>query len=126
MQANGIRGSFGGPTPISTHKLGPKANQGAINAGLRALDRTGKPCRRWKRKAFEVKSFTGITWGLPSWRTITKNSTGFSGDVNSETSGSPVAKGEPASSAVQSEKSISGGEATGAQMVNDGASSPAS
>ena len=50
------------------HKLGPKANQGAINAGLRALDRSGKPVRKWVRKPFTVKSFTGVTWDLPSWK----------------------------------------------------------
>jgi len=53
--------------PATTHKLGPKANQGAINAGLRALDRSGNPCRRWNKKALAVKSFTGVTWTLPSW-----------------------------------------------------------
>src|SRR5579875_2574532 len=31
------------------HKLGPKANQGAINEKLRALDRTNKPCRKCQR-----------------------------------------------------------------------------
>ena len=51
----------------ASHKLGPKANQGAINAGLRALDRTGKPCRKWERKKFSVKSFTGVVWEVPSW-----------------------------------------------------------
>ncbi|KIX07712.1 uncharacterized protein Z518_02366 [Rhinocladiella mackenziei CBS 650.93] len=51
-----------------SHKLGPKANQGAINAGLRALDRSGKPCRKWTRKPFSLKSFTGVVWDLPSWR----------------------------------------------------------
>ncbi|KIV82530.1 hypothetical protein PV11_04632 [Exophiala sideris] len=49
-------------------KLGPKANQGAINAGLRALDRSGKPCRKWIKKPFSVKSFTGVAWDLPSWK----------------------------------------------------------
>ncbi|MCJ1398390.1 hypothetical protein MMC11_001588 [Xylographa trunciseda] len=56
------------PAPLAGHKLGPKANQGAINAGLRALDRTGKPCRKWEKKGFSVKSFTGVAWQLPSWR----------------------------------------------------------
>ena len=51
------------------HKLGPKANQGAINACLRALDRGGAPCRKWNRKPFVVKSFTGIVWELPTWAT---------------------------------------------------------
>ncbi|KIW81310.1 hypothetical protein Z517_04335 [Fonsecaea pedrosoi CBS 271.37] len=50
------------------HKLGPKANQGAINAGLRALDRSGKPCRKWSKKPFTLKSFTGVVWELASWR----------------------------------------------------------
>ncbi|KAI9771166.1 MAG: hypothetical protein M1840_002517 [Geoglossum simile] len=54
--------------PLVPHKLGPKANQGAINAGLRALDRTGKPCRKWIKKGLQIKSFTGVTWQLPTWR----------------------------------------------------------
>ena len=61
----GAGANSGHPAP---HRLGPKANQGAINAGLRALDRTGKPCRRWEKKVFQVKSFTGVTWDVPTWR----------------------------------------------------------
>ncbi|KOS21616.1 INO80 complex subunit 4 [Escovopsis weberi] len=49
------------------HKLGPKANQGAINAGLRALDRSGKPCRKWARGSFKLKSFTGVVWEIHRW-----------------------------------------------------------
>ncbi|KAI0885821.1 DUF1711-domain-containing protein [Annulohypoxylon maeteangense] len=49
------------------HKLGPKANQGAINAGLRALDRSGAPCRKWNRGGFKLKSFTGVIWEIPRW-----------------------------------------------------------
>lgn len=64
--------STGKPTPgaatIPTHKLGPKANQGAINARLRALDRTNTPCRKWTKSSFHVKTFTGVTWQVPSWR----------------------------------------------------------
>ncbi|KAK3325597.1 INO80 complex subunit Ies4-domain-containing protein [Apodospora peruviana] len=52
---------------LSAHKLGPKANQGAINAGLRALDRSGKPCRKWTRGGFTLKSFTGVVWEIPRW-----------------------------------------------------------
>ncbi|KAK1750592.1 INO80 complex, subunit Ies4 [Echria macrotheca] len=52
---------------LAAHKLGPKANQGAINAGLRALDRTGKPCRKWTKGNFVVKSFTGVVWEIPRW-----------------------------------------------------------
>lgn len=51
----------------AAHKLGPKANQGAINAGLRALDRTGKPCRKWQKGSFKLKSFTGVSWEIPRW-----------------------------------------------------------
>ena len=61
------------PAPLTGHKLGPKANQGAINAGLRALDRTGKPCRKWEKKVFRLKSFTGITWEIPSWHAPKKS-----------------------------------------------------
>ncbi|RKF84074.1 putative duf1711 domain-containing protein [Golovinomyces cichoracearum] len=49
-------------------KLGPKANQGAINAGLRALDRSGTPCRKWSKESFKLKSFTGVCWEIPRWK----------------------------------------------------------
>ncbi|KAI9756871.1 MAG: hypothetical protein M1815_002658 [Lichina confinis] len=58
----------GGNGGTGSHKLGPKANQGAINAGLRALDRSGKPCRRWEKKKLQLKSFTGVCWEVPTWR----------------------------------------------------------
>ncbi|ATY59842.1 DUF1711 domain [Cordyceps militaris] len=51
----------------AAHKLGPKANQGAINAGLRALDRSGKPCRKWAKGNFNLKSFTGVIWEINRW-----------------------------------------------------------
>lgn len=57
------------------HKLGPKANQGAINAGLRALDRSGKPCRKWQKGGFTLKSFTGVVWEIPRWTAPPKKST---------------------------------------------------
>ncbi|KAL8864055.1 MAG: hypothetical protein Q9198_010127, partial [Flavoplaca austrocitrina] len=60
-------------TSVPAHKLGPKANQGAINAGLRALDRTGKPCRKWEKNGFRLKTFTGVTWELPTWRAPPKS-----------------------------------------------------
>ncbi|KAF4958555.1 hypothetical protein FSARC_10989 [Fusarium sarcochroum] len=56
-----------GSKPAAGHKLGPKANQGAINAGLRALDRSGKPCRKWNKGGFRLKSFTGVMWEIPRW-----------------------------------------------------------
>lgn len=51
----------------AAHRLGPKANQGAINAGLRALDRTGKPCRKWTKGSFQLKTFTGVQWQINRW-----------------------------------------------------------
>ncbi|KAK9382210.1 INO80 complex subunit Ies4-domain-containing protein [Kockiozyma suomiensis] len=71
------------PNPPPSHhaphsKLGPKANQGSINAQLRALDRTGKPCRRWTKAPLELKSFTGWEWSTVSW----------AGDQKYETAGS--------------------------------------
>ncbi|CAK7223115.1 hypothetical protein SCUCBS95973_005068 [Sporothrix curviconia] len=56
------------------HKLGPKASMGAINAGLRALDRSGKPCRKWVKGGFQLKSFTGVQWEIPRWRAPQKPS----------------------------------------------------
>ncbi|KAI1812362.1 INO80 complex, subunit Ies4 [Poronia punctata] len=57
----------GRPNGGAYHKLGPKANQGAINAGLRALDRSGAPCRKWTKGGFKLKSFTGVLWEIPRW-----------------------------------------------------------
>ena len=65
---DGANKSTPGTLAPPSHKLGPKANQGAINAGLRALDRSGKACRRWGKKEFRVKTFTGVTWQIQSWR----------------------------------------------------------
>ncbi|KAK1984825.1 INO80 complex, subunit Ies4 [Colletotrichum cereale] len=77
----------GGP---GGHKLGPKANQGAINAGLRALDRSGKPCRKWAKGGFTLKSFTGIVWEVPRWvappKTVPESSTGDSAGASVESS----------------------------------------
>jgi hypothetical protein len=112
---------------VSAPKINPKANQGAINANLRALDRTGKPCRRWAKKGFEVKSFTGVQWASPSWTAPTRSSADFAGDVKSDSSGSSDApKPTQDSSVVASEKSNSGGdaEASGPVLV-EATSSPA-
>ncbi|KAJ5632161.1 hypothetical protein N7490_008500 [Penicillium lividum] len=56
--------------PAANHRIGPKANTGAINAGLRALDRTGAPCRKWDRQPLKLRSFTGVAWQLPAWHTF--------------------------------------------------------
>jgi hypothetical protein len=106
------KGPFGGVAAIATHKLGPKANTGAINAGLRALDRSGKPCRRWERKGIQLKSISGVAWTVGSWAAPLKDNSSFSGDVKSENSSSSQAdNARLASSALPSDRSISGGAA---------------
>ena len=106
-----------------THKLGPKANQGAINAGLRALDRSGKPCRKWERRPISLKSFTGVVWELPSWRApksrLPDEESRESKDV-SQPSGS---KANDSSTAMGSEKSNAGGSGPGAMMHSTPAAS---
>lgn len=118
------KGPFSGPAPINTHKLGPKANTGAINAGLRALDRTGKPCRKWVRKGFQCKSFTGFQWDAGSWAAPARSSSTFSGDVKSDSSTTEDVKANMDSSAV-SERSGSGMEVDGPKQSNGPESSPA-
>ncbi|KAF2140028.1 uncharacterized protein K452DRAFT_310378 [Aplosporella prunicola CBS 121167] len=107
--ASVMKGPFAGVVPITTQKLGPKANQGAINAGLRALDRSGKPCRKWEKKGFQLKSFTGVAWSVPTWRTPKKSTVDENGDVKSDTTGTSETNKVNESSAVASEKSSSGG-----------------
>ncbi|PYH30713.1 uncharacterized protein BO87DRAFT_400182 [Aspergillus neoniger CBS 115656] len=112
---------------VAAHKLGPKANLGAINAGLRALDRTGAPCRRWERKPLQLKSFTGIQWILPSWRTPRP----LKSEENDEAQGMVLETGDSDSKAnqsasgVPSEKSTGDGELTPAPPNLTEASSPA-
>ncbi|KAF2637380.1 hypothetical protein P280DRAFT_101372 [Massarina eburnea CBS 473.64] len=91
------KGPFATPAPIP--KLGPKANLGTINANLRALDRTGKPCRKWEKKGFMIRSFTGVAWGVPTWR-APKKSAIFSEDVKSDSTGSSDTKVKDESSAI--------------------------
>ncbi|KAF2858097.1 hypothetical protein K470DRAFT_272748 [Piedraia hortae CBS 480.64] len=95
-------GSGSKPNGTSSHRLGPKANTGNINANLRALDRSGKPCRRWQRKPLQIRSFTGNIWGLPSWK-------GTPREIVDGKSGSPSSSDikPQASSAMASEPSIS-------------------
>lgn len=103
----------------AAHRLGPKANTGAINAGLRALDRTGAPCRKWEKQPLRLRSFTGILWQLPSWKThALAKSENVDGTVtvalesgDSDTKPTLTAPGTDTmngSSAVPSEKSNSG------------------
>lgn len=111
--------------PAAAPKLGPKANTGAINAGLRALDRSGKPCRKWERKGFQIRSFTGVAWDVPSWRAPKKSSV-FAEDVKSDSTGSSDTKIKDESSAVSDKSGAIGDSGTPAPPpLNGFASSPA-
>lgn len=104
------RGENGEALPVPTTaapKLGPKANAGAINACLRALDRTGTPCRKWTKRSFAVRSFTGYSWGAGAYAARRKIGAdgSFPGDVTSDTSSTGDKTQEVLGSGVQSEKS---------------------
>ncbi|KAL4897441.1 INO80 complex, subunit Ies4 [Aspergillus ambiguus] len=113
---------------VNSHRLGPKANTGAINAGLRALDRSGAPCRKWERKPLQLKSFTGVMWQLPAWRApkpLKAEETGEAKEGVLET-GDSDSKANQSASGVPSEKSNSGdGDLTPAPPTLGEASSPA-
>jgi hypothetical protein len=116
------KGPFAGVAPIQ--KLGPKANMGAINQNLRALDRTGKfKARKWEKKGFKLRSFTGVVWDVPSWKAPPRASA-FSEDVKSDTTGSSDSKIKDESSAI-SEKSGAVGDGSTPVPLNGLASSPA-
>lgn len=111
-------------------KLGPKANQGAINAGLRALDRSGKPCRKWTKGGFTLKSFTGVVWEIPRWTAPVKLAPEMSTDSSAPASvegSSKENKEEVNSQLLKSEASNGGGdiEMTSAAPSIAAASSPA-
>lgn len=109
-------------TTTAAHKLGPKANQGAINAGLRALDRTGKPCRKWQKGSFKLKSFTGVVWEIPRWKAppkITVEGTS-EGSASGESS-----KENKDNSQLESEKSEKSNNGADVEMTSNLVSSPA-
>ncbi|KAK6340242.1 hypothetical protein TWF730_002007 [Orbilia blumenaviensis] len=54
-------------TSLPPSRLGPKSSGGAINAGLRALDRSGAPCKKWSRAPFTLKSFTGFKFTVGAY-----------------------------------------------------------
>ncbi|KAJ3572629.1 hypothetical protein NPX13_g4983 [Xylaria arbuscula] len=93
------------------HKLGPKANQGAINAGLRALDRSGTPCRKWTKGGFRLKSFTGVLWEIPRWvappksnpEAPTEENSGSADSSNKENKEDSQMKSEKSTSNVEGE-----------------------
>lgn len=117
----------GAAKAAGAHKLGPKANQGAINAGLRALDRSGKPCRKWDRGGFKLKSFTGVVWEVPRWTAPPKkgpeSSTEDSAAPSAADSSSKENKETGAENSVSN--SNNGGDVEMQSMPSVNASSPA-
>ena len=105
----------------AAHKLGPKANQGVINEKLRALDRTGKPCRKWGKSGFKIKSFTGRVWEISSWRSPNLRAFGAESERGSSNSQSK----ENSSSNVESEKSPAVIPSNVASSPVNGVSTPA-
>jgi len=118
--AKALKGAAG-ITIGATHKLGPKANQGIINAGLRALDRTGKPCRKWDKTGIRVKSFTGRVWDLPTWRTPSSRAFGSESEHGTSNSQSK----ENSSSNIGSDKSPAVNNSNVASSPANGISTPA-
>lgn len=105
-------------------KPGPRANQGAINAGLRALDRSGKPCRKWTKGGFTLKTFTGVVWEIPRWTAPPKKSDGDEGDSNN--GGSADGSNKENKDDIKDENSASASNAGGdLDMQSAHASSPA-
>ncbi|OAQ82726.1 hypothetical protein VFPFJ_08529 [Purpureocillium lilacinum] len=115
--------------PSGAHKLGPKANQGAINAGLRALDRSGKPCRKWARGGFKLKSFTGVVWDVPRWTAPPKkdpeSSNGESGAPSAADNSSSKENKENGQEGNSASNSNSGADAEMRSVHSVNASSPA-
>jgi hypothetical protein len=106
----------------AAHKLGPKANQGAINAGLRALDRSGKPCRKWHKGSFKLKSFTGVVWEIPRWKAPPKVT--MEGNSDGSASGES-SKENKDNSQIESEKSNNGVDVEMGSTPSHNVSSPA-
>lgn len=95
-----------GAAKAGAHKLGPKANQGAINAGLRALDRSGKPCRKWAKGGFQLKSFTGVVWEIPRWTAPPKPSAEEGTEDSAVPSADNSSSKENKENGVQEDKSV--------------------
>lgn len=108
------------PHPSTAHKLGPKANQGAINAGLRALDRSGAPCRKWARGGFAIKSFTGTTWEIPRWGAPPKSNVTVNG-VNGDGKGEGGENGGKGGGDGEGDEGSSGKENKDSQVESEGA-----
>jgi hypothetical protein len=110
-------------TPAAINKAGPKANLGAINERLRALDRSGAKCRRWEKKGFQVRSFTGVIWQVPTYQP--GRGSAFADDVKSDSTGTSDSKLKDESSAISDKSGLNGDSASVQTPMNGIASSPA-
>jgi hypothetical protein len=115
------KGPFTAPAAIN--KAGPKANLGAINERLRALDRSGAKCRRWEKKGFQVRSFTGVMWQVPTYQPGRKGA--FADDVKSDSTGTSDSKLKDESSAISDKSGLNGDSTPVPTPMNGMASSPA-
>jgi len=115
------KGPFAAPAAIN--KAGPKANLGAINERLRALDRSGAKCRRWEKKGFQVRSFTGVLWQVPTYQP--GRGSAFADDVKSDTTGTSDSKLKDESSAISDKSGINGDSTPIPTPMNGLESSPA-
>ncbi|KAI4689040.1 hypothetical protein J4E81_007757 [Alternaria sp. BMP 2799] len=111
------------PAPAAINKAGPKANLGAINERLRALDRSGAKCRRWEKKGFQVRSFTGVMWQVPTYQPGRKGA--FADDVKSDSTGTSESKLKDESSAISDKSGLNGDSTPVPTPLNGIASSPA-
>ncbi|KAI4610372.1 hypothetical protein J4E80_008136 [Alternaria sp. BMP 0032] len=111
------------PAPAAINKAGPKANLGAINERLRALDRSGAKCRRWEKKGFQVRSFTGVMWQVPTYQPGRKGA--FADDVKSDSTGTSESKLKDESSAISDKSGLNGDGTPVPTPMNGIASSPA-
>lgn len=66
-------GSSPSPGTPQPHTGGAKS-MAAFNASLRALDKSGKPCRRWIKGQINIKSFTGVEYTLVAWKGVSLES----------------------------------------------------
>lgn len=108
------------PIRGNTHRLGPKANQGAINAGLRALDRSGKPCRKWNRGGFRLKTFTGVEWEIARWTAPAKPMPVETTEATPEAVPVSAAVSTPSSSKENSNKENNVGQPPKSDISNSG------
>ena len=53
---------------VNTGPKEPSAAGLAMNSGPQVLDKSGRPCRKWRKTPFQFKTFSGFKVGLGVWR----------------------------------------------------------